>query len=547
MHNLAMARLFPADIDASSASAPLEAATALRLRDGLPEDWWVIHACHWTLPEGRKIGQGEVDFVVISPGGSIGLIEQKNGLVTVEGEEYVKRYGLHRKSVSQQMGRARHAVLGKLAKASLAPPWVVSILYLPDVEVVRVRGLGIDELAMVDATESEALPQRVERLVRCHQANPDLVRALLNFFAGELDFRPSLHALKASAAAAQVRLSGPLRLSLDGFSMHPMRLNIEACAGAGKSEFIRQLAERSDREGRRTLVLCYNRPLAALLRASLPARVEVDTWLGFRRRYAEALGIDLRFPAVAEPAFWERMEAQIGQHAGPLPAAFRYDSLLVDEAQDLDARAFERLQPHLAEDGDLAWIGDPDQRLGESTAPTLEGFATLRLRENFRTPQGLARELWDLAPAGTLFRNPHQGTGLTVLNASKADETAVIAHEIKRLQLAGHALADLVILELGGLTKLDRFGEHIGEHRLRRFTGQYSDGGEQILTTGELDIETIKRFKGQQRAHVIVVGLDADGLAKPHTRRALYVALTRATVGASLVLRAPALDSTVPR
>ena len=76
--------------------------------------------------------------------------------------------------------------------------------------------------------------------------------------------------------------------------MQPMRLCIEACAGAG-SEFIRQLAERSDTAGRRTLVLCYNRPLSALLRDSLPANVAVDTWPGFRRRYAEALGVDVQF------------------------------------------------------------------------------------------------------------------------------------------------------------------------------------------------------------------------------------------------------------
>ena len=210
-----MARLFPSDIDATSSNAPLEAATALRLRDELPDDWWVIHACHWTLPAGRKIGQGEVDFVVLSPGGTIGLIEQKNGSVTVEGEEYIKHYGLHRKSVSQQMGRSRHAVMTKLAKVSLSVPGIVSILYTPNVEVVRVRGLGVDELALVDATEADQLSQRVERLVRCNQANPELVRSLLNFFAGEMDFRPSLHALKASVAAAQVRLSGPLRLLLD--------------------------------------------------------------------------------------------------------------------------------------------------------------------------------------------------------------------------------------------------------------------------------------------------------------------------------------------
>ena len=113
-----MARLFPGEIDAISASAPLEAATAIRLRDEPPDDWWVIHACHWTLPEGRKIGQGEVDFVVLSSGGTLCLIEQKNGIVTVDGEEYVKHYGLHRKSVSQQMGRSRHAVMTKQGQHS---------------------------------------------------------------------------------------------------------------------------------------------------------------------------------------------------------------------------------------------------------------------------------------------------------------------------------------------------------------------------------------------------------------------------------------------
>ena len=135
-----MARLFPADIDATSSSAQLEAPTALRLHDELPDDWWVIHACHWTLLERRHIGQGEVDFVVVSPGGSIGLIEQKNGSVTVEGEEYIKHYGLLRKSVSHQMGRSRAAVMKKLAQANMEALSVVSILFVPDVDVVRVGG-----------------------------------------------------------------------------------------------------------------------------------------------------------------------------------------------------------------------------------------------------------------------------------------------------------------------------------------------------------------------------------------------------------------------
>ena len=38
----------------------------------------------------------------------------------------------------------------------------------------------------------------------------------------------------------------------------------------------------------------------------------------------------------------------------------------------------------------------------------------------------------------------------------------------ERLLLAGHELADLIILELGGLSNLDRFGGRIGEHRFQQ-------------------------------------------------------------------------------
>lgn len=535
-----MARLFPNEIDAISASAPLEAATAIRLRDELPDGWLVIHACHWTLPAGRKIGQGEIDLVVLSPGGTLCLIEQKNGTVTVEGEEYVKHYGLHRKSVSQQMGRARHAVMTKLGQSKIEARAVVSLLYVPNVELVRVRGLGIDELSIVDATEADALASRVERLLRCEPPNPDLVRSLRNFFAGELDFRPSLHALKASSVAAQVRLSGPLRLLLEGFSMRPMRLCIEACAGAGKSEFIRQLAERNVTAGRRTLVLCYNRPLAGLLREALPSPVVVDTFYGFRRRVAEALGVCLVFPPIADQVFWDALEVAIEsgvKAAGGLPEGWRFDAILVDEAQDLDDEALELIRAHLVDGGDFVWVGDPDQRRQQSSSvAAAAGYAYFQLHQNFRTPKGIAREIVDLAPPGTLFRNPVEGTGLRMIQIGAAQEAHEIDQEIQRLLVAGHTFDDLILLDLGNIASQERFNDRIGELTLCRFTGRYRSDGEQIMTGGELLYDTIWRFKGQQRAHVIVVGVSAKSLQESRMRRALYVALTRATVGASLVL-----------
>jgi len=92
------------------------------------------------------------------------------------------------------------------------------------------------------------------------------------------------------------------------------------------------LVERSVASGWRTLALCYNRPLA-LLGEALPEQVEVDTWLGFLRRWrcAEALGLILEFPALDDKAFGEKLETKIearfpvGDQRRSRRSALRYD------------------------------------------------------------------------------------------------------------------------------------------------------------------------------------------------------------------------------
>lgn len=534
-----MAHLFPDSIDELTHDSPLEALTAGRLREELPEDWWVVHGLHWTLPKGRRINQGEIDFAVISPSGTVALVEQKNGHVLSEGGEFFKHYGPEKKSVSQQMGRSRSALMKKLAQAGIQPKGVISLLYAPDVDLVRAQGAGIDEVAIVDAREAAQLARRIDRLAGFGEANPPLVQSLLGFFAGELEFRPSLHAMHAGQQLAQVRLSGPLRLLLEGFSMRPLRLRLEACAGSGKSEFVRILAERCCAEERRTLVLCYNRPLAGLLRRALPSSAMVDTWFGFRRRYAEALGLPITFPARADAAFWADLEVRIDARLGasPIPSDWCFDAILVDEAQDLGADVLGRLERHLRSEGDFVWVGDPDQaRVEQPRLRDTPGFATFRLRENFRTPRALAREIVDLAPPGTLFRNPVEGTGLRMVEPT-GDEAGDVATEVARLVAIGHPVADILLLDLGNIAALARFGGRIGPYTLRRFTGAYTTDGEQCMSEGDLAHETVWRHKGQQHPYVVVLGLSPSALGDGRIRRALYVALTRATVGASIVLR----------
>ena len=68
--------------------------------------------------------------MVVSPAGGLALIEQKNGPVEIEGNDYVKHYATRTKSISRQLARNREALLQKFERAGATKPvGVVSVLY----------------------------------------------------------------------------------------------------------------------------------------------------------------------------------------------------------------------------------------------------------------------------------------------------------------------------------------------------------------------------------------------------------------------------------
>ncbi|MBC7481187.1 MAG: ATP-binding domain-containing protein [Rhizobacter sp.] len=67
----------------------------------------------------------------------------------------------------------------------------------------------------------------------------------------------------------------------------------------------------------------------------------------------------------------------------------------------------------------------------------------------------------------------------------------------------------------------------LGAWQLRRFTGRYDEGGGAIWTGGQLLIDSVRRFKGQAAAAIVLTECDLEEL-DPMSRRLLFVGLTRA-------------------
>jgi hypothetical protein len=103
----------------------------------------------------------------------------------------------------------------------------------------------------------------------------------------------------------------------------------------------------------------------------------------------------------------------------------------------------------------------------------------------------------------------------------------------------GFPLEQIVVLSLRGTDSMCFAGvDAIGPFRIRRFTGGYDSLGNQLVTPGELLVDTIGRFKGQQAPAVIVIDIDDAALPPERFAPLVFAAATRATVRLDLCVRA---------
>ena len=99
----------------------------------------------------------------------------------------------------------------------------------------------------------------------------------------------------------------------------------------------------------------------------------------------------------------------------------------------------------------------------------------------------------------------------------------------------GHAPDDIAVITWRGLEHSRVIGEErIAGQRTRRFTGRYTDAGEAIVSDGELQLETLFRFKGQAADCLVITEIDFDAWTE-EVRRRLLVGLTRTRLKVALV------------
>ena len=519
---------------AVTGAAQREIETLAILADGLPDDYTVYHAVHWTGIDGRYAIYGEIDFAVVSLAGDLLLIEQKSGFLDETADGLVKQYPGKSKSVPVQISRMLSQLRGKLAvRGDIPSVHTDALLYCPDYTVRNPETAGLVPARIVDASRRAQLCQIIARLLP--PGEKTLATAKVHAFLRNLiQLDTDVSALMGQARQIVTRVSGGLAHWARRLEFEPFRLRINGTAGSGKTQLALAEFRATLDAGKRPLYVCFNRPLADHFSTIAPAG-------GLACTYHQLCDQRLRdageMPDFSIPNAFERLQKRAAEL--PVSAAFLFDTLIVDEGQDISEPWRDFIFRHARPEARMLWLEDPLQNLYGRPPTPLPGWVTLRAQSNYRSPRPIVELLRRLLPGGLEIDAASPIAADEIEFLDYADTQSMFARVKEAIRLcysAGFRKHDVAIVSYHGreqsqLLTLDR----LGQTSLRHFTGEYDLFGQPVYTPGDVLVESVYRFKGQAAPAVILTEIDFDVLDDKAARK-LFVGATRSAMKLVLIL-----------
>ena len=505
------------------------------LEQGLDDRFDVFHNVPWSGMQGDQQSFGEYDFVIVSPGGQLLILEIKSGDVIESDVGLTKQYGRQGpKDIGHQMRRMHSSLLQRIDNGDLPQVHVGAMLVLPDYNS-QGTSVGYPPERMVDASQIDQLCQRISASFPVHALPQDQRQRVLDFLANRFEVRPDVATHIGQVQQATTQLASGLATWVPRITHVEQLYQIEATAGSGKTQLALALLSQAAAQGRKARYVCFNRPLADHLARLAPARCEVTTFHQLCRDHAEKEGQTLNF---SEPQVFERITQKYLEDALTLPA--RLDLLILDESQDLNPAWVDALTQALLPEGQLYVMGDSQQQLYDREPFSLSSAVQVRCMDNFRSPQRVVRMINKLAltPEPVLARSAHAGEvpNFHIWEAGQSSAQGKLNECLSKLWQSGYTPEQVAVISYRGVQQSEVLRQdRLGGQTTRRFTGQYDSAGNAQWSEGPLLAESLYRFKGQSAPAVVLCEVDFETLTE-RDKRKLFVGLTRAQMRVDVVL-----------
>lgn len=549
-----MARCFPEPQDAvaeSSAELTLYAALA----EQLGSDYVILHSVAWiSRPGGSGPREGETDILIAHPVRGLLAVEVKGGRVSLDYRTRTwisvdKKDVVHEiKNPFEQARRGKFALLEKLKES---PTWkklgigrfnLGYAVFVPGVgDGDRLRGPDAPTEIIGDRRDLDGLSAWVEQAFSYWEdeggANQQIgmrgIDALIALFARTVSTRPLLSARIADEEDARLSLTTRQAAILD-MLRRQRRVMIAGGAGTGKTLIAREKAVRLASEGMRTLLLCYNRGLADHLREQCSGIEGLDVatfhqvchrWIDrVKAKHGRNLLSDARADLPLGDEFDHHMPMALANAIDTLGPI--YDAIVVDEAQDFGDEYWLPVEMLLTrpDEAMLYVFLDENQDIYRRSANIPVPGEPMVLDRNCRNTDAIH---------AAAYRH-YRGAAVEPPEISGVQVERLLAYEMeKQAKSIGSLVTKLVADECVAPHEIaillcDAADRPARERALQRLPlptavklGRVEDFG-----PGRLTVDTVARFKGLERAVVILWAFDNCDVGTD--RETLYVGMSRA-------------------
>jgi len=322
------------------------------LRDGLDDDWTVLHSIR--IRESSEIKDLiEIDFTIIGPPGVFcleikgGKIEQKNGLwifIDRYGNRYPKKESPFRQANTAMYGLRKYLgntmpIDGILIGNGVVTPDVSLAKSLYGIEPEAKPEMIYDEESILN---KETMKEYVDRLTTYWQKilppkkmlNKSYRETIKDKLRGNVIMQTSLPAKMGKAREEIIRLTKEQEQIVHGLASSD-RAIIQGGAGTGKTFCALAEANRIASDGKNILFCCYNRRLANRLRnQNINNNISI---MNIHRLMSEIIQeSSIALPLARTNIDYDEIWPEVcGKAINELKKNGFYDAIIIDEGQDI--------------------------------------------------------------------------------------------------------------------------------------------------------------------------------------------------------------------
>jgi hypothetical protein len=568
---LRMARMIPHAITADMVEkfkVPDSELRVFRALSELPDDY----VCIWNVVWGRQetvYEVGEIDFIVLHPKFPLTVLEVKGGQLTCQHgrwQRWVKGEHQNMTSPVNQVFENRKALLNRLQNIGGFPKDgfipTAAVVVLTNTSRESLLGLPESNKFVLTAESFSNFRENLERVMAIPEANLNphssginkgRVDFLYKYFSRLPSMQVPLRSLMELDNAALERLSVDHYLTIDQLD-DEQKVVINGGAGTGKTVLAVQKAVREAQDGRKTLLLCFNRLLAEDLKSRISAHPKtVSEFIhvcNFHSLCEDICSSDGQLPqrkAMNDTEYYNAVvETAESVVTGTTESKIKFDSIIVDEGQDFKGRWWDILEfvRNANPEGHFWIFKDDFQNVQQGDVSLREDFFSFRLLRNFRNSQSvfklirqsrLNRFVEDALAVGPA------GAGCSVIPVLDTEDLKKkVGASLKRLteteQIARENIVILTGATLDGPTARSALKD-VNELAGIPLTRDKNAVQKKVL------VETVRKYKGLENKYVILVEVDVNEPEKfDENEKLVYVGASRAVSALTIFARAETLQ-----